>query len=460
MEKKPFIKLLKSPHRWYFFDVNTNEIVNIEEDVFIYLDSVIKGLPCDLNNVTELKLNKLNSNGYLSCNRASKLRHEETPWLFYHYQRNIAKVTLQVTQNCNLRCSYCVYSNDSYNQRSHSGKRMSLKTAKQSIDFLLKHSIDVEKVNVSFYGGEPLLEFDLIKKIVEYTSIESAGKITTYNLTTNGTLMTEEMVKFFLKYDVSVLISIDGPKEIHDESRKFAISGEGSFDVIMKNVITLTKKHPEFEKLLSFNMVINPQNDYDYINSIKSNYNEIRNINIKSSMIDDINSIEKTIASEEYMIKQNYNYFLAFLFLFDRIHKRKVLSTAYEYIVDLKNKINEMEYRSEIPDIIAPGGPCIPGQLRLFVNTDGMFFPCERVSETSESMNIGNVMTGINIEKARILLNVGLLTEIDCLNCWAFSMCGVCCKHCDDGEKLNPELKKTHFVFFLICFQIYFHCIS
>lgn len=82
---------------------------------------------------------------------------------------------MQVTQNCNLRCQYCVYSG-SYINRVHNNKRMSVEVAKQAIDFLVKHSENSKEISIGFYGGEPLLEVPLIREVVDYAEGVFSGK--------------------------------------------------------------------------------------------------------------------------------------------------------------------------------------------------------------------------------------------------------------------------------------------
>ena len=89
-------------------------------------------------------------------------------------------------------------------------------------------------------------------------------------------------------------------------------------------------------------------------------------------------------------------------------------------------------------------GPCIPGQRRLFIDVNGGFYPCERVSETSDAMNIGNVRDGFDFEKARSLLNISQLTEKQCKNCFALRHCNLCAKYCDNNGELSSELKLSN----------------
>ena len=86
-------------------------------------------------------------------------------------------------------------------------------------------------------------------------------------------------------------------------------------------------------------------------------------------------------------------------------------------------------------------GPCIPGQLRLFVNTNGDFYPCERVSESSKEMVIGNVESGFDYKKIIKLLNIGMLTEGECKNCYAIRNCTICSASADDNGILSRNVK-------------------
>ncbi len=81
---------------------------------------------------------------------------------------------------------------------------------------------------------------------------------------------------------------------------------------------------------------------------------------------------------------------------------------------------------SELPDICGHSGPCIPGKTRLFVDTDGKLFPCEKCSETSGSMQIGHVNSGFDFENIKKIMNIAALTEERCKNCWALSKCDIC----------------------------------
>lgn len=445
MTDNPFIKLFKSPNAYYVFDVNKDNIIKVSEKTYSYLQALLKDnntLCVDEGVLSEV--NNLKNNGYLSNKRITVIKHPCYDDIETYLERNINMITLQLTQNCNLRCSYCVYS-DFYNnqQRSHSAKRMLFETAKRAIDFYANHSIDCNRASIGFYGGEPLLEFDLIKKIVAYAEEIFSQKELLFNITTNGTLLTLENVAFFTEKKITMLLSIDGPKEIHNINRRFAINGKGSFDVIIQNVRMIQKNFPDYLKKVSINMVMDPQNEYDKINTVFEN-EILKDTLSRASVIDDSYSIEKNIYSEKYIEQKEYNMFLAYLRQLKRIDSDKVSPIAMYELSELNNKISKFGKKISLPIVGSHSGPCIPGQARLFINVEGLMYPCERVSEESSIMQIGNLDTGFDFDKARLLLDVASLTADDCQNCWAINHCTICSKFADDGDNLSADMKISH----------------
>ena len=104
-----------------------------------------------------------------------------------------------------------------------------------------------------------------------------------------------------------------------------------------------------------------------------------------------------------------------------------------------------MEPQKTLPKKTHPSGPCIPGSHRLFMDVDGNFYPCEKVSESSKLMKIGNINTGFDLNNIKKLLNVGKLNENSCKHCWAIRFCGICACLVDDGEKGFSKEKKEEF---------------
>lgn len=372
-----------------------------------------------------------------------KLEHAYTNYLQYFMERKLSKITLQVTQNCNFRCKYCIYSEDTNKkQRSHSQESMSWDTAKEAVDFLLMHSIDSKDINIGFYGGEPLLAFDLIKDVVAYAEKVFKGKKLTYNMTSNATLLDEEKIDFLIEHDISLMISLDGPKKINDLNRVYP-DGSGTYDTIMKKIQLIYAKYPEYADKLSISMVMDPSNDFDCINSVTLDGKDFKPLNLNASIIDTDYDYDNPLEySEDYLWKYEYNMFLALMAYWGRYPMDKISSISRSSVQRVIDNIYKFDEAPAIKVYDVPSGPCIPGQMRLFSDINGNLFPCERVSETSEAMKIGTLREGFDFEQIKRLLNFSELTETECKNCWAFRYCNQCVKKADDGTKsMSRELK-------------------
>ena len=201
------------------------------------------------------------------------------------------------------------------------------------------------------------------------------------------------------------MISLDGPQEIHDRSRVFK-GGKGTFETVIEKLHHVYEKYPDYYKTISINMVLNPSDDFDKINSLFSSYSFLKKISVSSTLIDDIGAEEKNVFSECYTAKQNYQTFLQYLSFAQLFPSKKCTPVFMNYAGSVKKNLDEMGERTSFLDVCAPGGPCVPGEGRLLVTVDGNFVPCERVSEISPPMNIGNLYDGFDMEKVYKLLNV------------------------------------------------------
>ncbi|WP_303789193.1 Cys-rich peptide radical SAM maturase CcpM [Ruminococcus flavefaciens] len=443
MEERPFIKLLESPLNKYFYDVNRNQLARISDSVYEYLKSGEN--ETEDENVTA-EINKLKSKGFLSSYHVERILHPETKKLAFHLGKNIAQVTLQVTQSCNFRCSYCPYTTAEFDSnRSHGTKSMSLETGKKAVDFLLNHSENQNRVAIAFYGGEPLLGFDFIKKIVEYAEEQFVGKELSFTTTTNGSLLTDEIIDYFRDHNFSLMISLDGPREVHNRSRKFAASGKGTFDVIRKNLDMIINNHSDFAEKITLNVVVDPRYSANDVHDIFSNDEVLSRFSVQTSLIDDFMSIEKVNVEDDYIVEDSMHMFRAYAASINRYPQEKTSVVAVNKIGATKALMDiHMKAEQRLPEETAPGGPCVPGQKRLFINVDGYFYPCERVSEVSDAMCIGNINDGFDMEKAAKLLNVGQLTEKKCKNCFAFRHCSLCAKYCDNNGTLSSDLRSSN----------------
>ncbi|WP_066718703.1 radical SAM protein [Clostridium sp. Marseille-P299] len=437
-----YIKLFSTPNGKYIFDVNSNMMLPILESSFEYLQKLLsEEIQDDVCLPDELR--ELKENGYISSDsKVKEIKHSYTDFLPTFLERKLSKITLQLTQNCNFRCKYCIYSDTrNLGQRTHSPQIMEWETAKCAIDFIWEHAVDSNSVNIGLYGGEPLLEFHLLKQIVEYSEERFRGKALTFNMTSNGTLLNEDIILFLEKHNISLMISLDGPREVNDLNRVFA-DGRGSYDAVTKGISLVRKVAPDYAKNMQISMVMDPQLDFDCFNSVCIDGDEFDKLNIVSSIVDYTYDGQTLCFSEEYTWKYEYQRFLALLAHFGRFPD-ELVSPILKRSVGMVVKDNiKIDAPSALRYFDAPSGPCIPGQLRLFVNTYGKFFPCERVSETTPCMCIGSLEEGFNYENASAILNVGKITESACKNCWCFRYCTICAKKADDGtDKLSDIVK-------------------
>jgi len=154
----------------------------------------------------------------------------------------IINLSLFLTQSCNLKCIYCYGDGGGYG----TGGNMEEKTAFQAVDWLLEQSGKIKKLHIGFFGGEPFLNFPLMKAVVAYAQarVQEIGKQVDFHTTTNATLLDDEQIAFIKEQRLSVLISLDGPKKIQDAQRPYA-NGSGSYDSIVPKIKTLLAAVPE-----------------------------------------------------------------------------------------------------------------------------------------------------------------------------------------------------------------------
>ena len=164
----------------------------------------------------------------------------------------ITNATFNLTQGCNLACEYCF----TYGKRS---KKMSFDVGKKCVDFLLRNARDANisdlnggkrQIDISFWGGEPFLEWELLKSLVLYANRERGDIRAIFGGTTNGVLLTEDKLPFLEENRVLFMVSLDGTQETHDKYRRM-INGKGSHSIIMKNMEHVMKKWPFYKVRMS-----------------------------------------------------------------------------------------------------------------------------------------------------------------------------------------------------------------
>lgn len=493
MHDVPFVYLFKTENNFYAFDVNSSDIVILEELVFDVLNLLVSGLhdseiptilkeqyPVDrvkesLKTIRELQ----NEDVLFSANHPEiisygccKSAYEN---LYNHY---LQQITLDVTQKCNLRCRYCVYSGNYPNERCHSNKDMSWSTAKKAIDYMIEHGgheknpfIGRENADrdftIGFYGGEPLLRMDLINRCVNYVKENlSNDRTCTFTVTTNRTLLNPSTVKFLLDNKISVSVSLDGPQPIHDRSRIFP-NGSGTHEKVIEGIQNLQNYAAFLKPTIPFYGIINVCliGDVDvrdlwvYFTSLES----LLNTNyMKFSFM--FTTVKGGLESWNIIYGEDViGHPIGWSELVEK-YKNACLDGVYKDVnKPLEWRMNILQdfarsslyfdvwgrtryqhkKNSLIPKRIHPGSICLPGARRAFVSVEGTILPCERVSSDDPYYTIGSISEGINVEKAvQLLEDFTEPSREDCKNCWIIRMCHVgCVRDIVKNGVPKPDLK-------------------
>jgi uncharacterized protein len=345
-------------------------------------------------------------------------------------------MTLQVTEKCNLRCSYCPYSHSNGSKfRKHSERDMSIEIANLAIKFFNKHaSLDT---SIGFYGGEPFLNFDLVKYVMSEIGKFLPDWSGIPTITTNFTRYTPEIGDFLAENDFLSVISLDGPKELHDRYRKTA-NGNSTFDRIIANLIDLKDRHPDYvKKRISINTVLAPPLDLDAINEFFSvGIGKLKFADFSISAANELNPMfyPSICGGSSYETNNMINDYLIDKLRCSRspddVKNAPLLLNGCLPIIErikninLPNKEGHLKFRS-----------CIPGD-KILVLIDGSISICDKC----ETLKIGHIKTEIDKDVTKKLVNDWQAALGDsCLTCWASGFCRACYAAAWDGQKLNAD---------------------
>ena len=429
----PVIKLFFINDLYYVYDTYNNRVLKINKEQYKELDCLSReGISNYINNHGDTPASKdilqLMEKGYFRGQWIKEIINPETPFVHDIIKRGLSKLTLQVTQDCNFSCRYCLFTKDNNVKRTHKKINMSWDTAKKSIDFLWDHCKDVPEVNIAFYGGEPLLNYPLIKNVIDYSTKKFEVKKVKFNMTTNGSIITDEMIDYFAKFNVALTISLDGPQEIQDRHRKFYSNGLNTFDVVWNNVKKIRNRQPEwYNDHVYFHPVVLPgeipNKTFDFFQSNSINANKISIVNANMEGIDYIRYNDINLQNYVDMNNETKKYLNRNLEEFKKMYRDK-------------SKITEQWHHN---------GPCVPGKNKIFVDVQGDIYPCEQVIDVACN-SIGNIFDGINENRVKELMNIGTITEEQCKNCFAMRYCNICMKKCYNPETQSiDETIKQHY---------------
>ena len=321
----------------------------------------------------------------------------------------VKALCLHVAHTCNLNCSYCFASQGKFH-----GERaiMSMETAKRAIDFLVENSGNHVNLEVDFFGGEPLLNWDVVKGTVAYArSIEKEhGKNFRFTLTTNGVGLNDEVMEFANREMHNVVLSLDGRKETHDRLRKF-VDGRGSYDVIVPKFQEFVKRRGDKEYYMRGTFT------HDNVDFTKDLFHMVDlgfdRLSMEPVVCD---PSEPYALTEEDLPKIYEQYEILAKYMLQK-EKEGHPITFYHYMLDLT------------------GGPCIykrisgcgSGTEYFAVTPWGDLFPCHQfVGE--EQFKMGDIWNGIQREDIRQDFKMcNVYAREECRDCWARLYCSGGC---------------------------------
>lgn len=338
----------------------------------------------------------------------------------------VKALCLHIAHDCNLKCKYCFAEEGEYH-----GHRslMSSKVGKAAIDFLIKSSGKRRNLEVDFFGGEPLMNFGVVKEIVEYGREQEKlyNKNFRFTITTNGILLDDDVIDYINKNMHNVVISLDGRKEINDMMRPRA-GGQGSYDVIV----------PKFQKLAESRH----QTDYYIRGTFTRN-----NLDFSKDVLHMADLGFKQISVEPVVGEDTTDY---------AIREEDIPAVCEEYerlaaeLYERHKKGGKDDFNFFHFNIDLTGGPCVVKRLvgcgsgteYLSVTPEGELFPCHQFVGL-EGFGMGNVFDGLsNPELREKFSKCNVYAKDECKKCWARFYCSGGCAA--NAYQLSGDILKPY----------------
>ena len=321
----------------------------------------------------------------------------------------IKAMCLHIAHDCNLRCEYCFAAKGDFGQGR---KLMSLETGKRAIDFLLENSGTRHNLELDFFGGEPLMNFDVVKQVVAYarSKEEAYNKKFRFTITTNGLLLDEDKIDFINREMSNVVLSIDGRKEINDQLR-VTPGGKGSYDVIVPKYKALVDKRGDKDYYVRGTFTrLNPDFTEDVLHLYNLGFDQI--------------SIEPVVSDPNLPYALTEKDLPAVFAEYERQAKA---------IIDLKKKGSKINFFHFMLDL--DQGPCAIKRLRgcgcgneyVAVTPEGDIYPCHQFVGM-EGWKMGSLYgQPVDQKMKAAFAGTNVYSKEECRKCWARFYCSGGC---------------------------------
>ncbi|PVX24173.1 MAG: hypothetical protein CW691_08420 [Candidatus Bathyarchaeum sp.] len=431
LELKDSLYQFDFENRNYLIDTNSCNFCEIDLNAKQLVSQITKGTSfnkmkegcSDLFSYDSLvevldELFMLYSNGFLvSQNKVSTINELK--------DQPVSTLCLIMATDCNLRCRYCFAKGGSYNLTR---KKMSSYVAETSVDFLLANSWRKKSLSLSFFGGEPLLNLDVIKRTVRYAKKmgKKHKKKFSFNITTNGTILNQDIMDFLVKNDFGIIISLDGPKEVNDKQRVFP-NGSGTYELVANNLEKFVKRYPKMRHKITIRGTIT-----------------IKTKDISKSLYH-LKKLGFSIMSLETVMTQNTEFEIND----ENISKifREYNKVAKRYLESLKTGDNFSFFHLhqmffQVSEGTQRISQCGAGVGYLSIDPEGEIYPCHRFVGDSRFV-MGTVFHNEVDPKIKdVFRHSSVNNKEDCKNCWAKYICGGGCHA--TAIQFNDDILKPH----------------
>ena len=320
---------------------------------------------------------------------------------------------LGITEQCNLRCTYCCYSGEYVNNRSHSTHSMTRSDIDDIFNFICGLS-SKRPFRIAFYGGEPLMYYNLVQYAIEKASKLWNGEVT-FSITTNATLLTKDKIDWLIAHHIKLEISIDGTAKFHDKCR-IDSAGNGSYSRMYQALSYIFHEYPDYIPNLQLLMTLPT---FDVLPSIAEEWNN--DVILKHIAPTHITAVtpnfSKGVFRKEFdLLKVQY---LKLLDLYEQHQDWLVLKTFFNECI---------AYWKDRPIVDAgnsvPMSTCMPRNNKLFIDANKQIAVCEKISD---NFRIGTINEGVDWnmanEQVQLYYNRRVLR---CAHCPAIRMCDLC----------------------------------
>ncbi|MDR0947441.1 MAG: thioether cross-link-forming SCIFF peptide maturase [Ruminococcus sp.] len=419
-------------------DVNSNAVHVADELTYDLLSTVMPPFPIKLDERTMSKLMRFYTEEEINeCYAeirelfAQDLLYSSDEYAEYAsacVPSPTKAMCLLVAEDCNLRCKYCFASGGDYGKGVRT--KMELKTAKAALDFLIKQSADRENLEVDFFGGEPLLNWDVVTETVKYG--RELGKLHNKNIrftiTTNGLLLDDEKTDFINKEMSNVVLSLDGRREVHDNMR-VTENGKPTYDLVIDKIKDLIKKRDYKNYYIRGTFTKqNPDFSKDVFALWEEGFDQI--------------SVEPVIADSESDFAITEKELPAVFAEYEKLAKMLINQRRED-----GKHINFFHFMLDLD-----AGPCAIKRLRgcgcgneyVAITPDGDIFPCHQFSDKSGAMKMGNIFDGtFNLDMKAEFAASHIYNKPDCFECWAKFYCsgGCAANNWNFGKDIKKPVK-------------------